>query len=189
MFRNALIALAVAALAVIGATDTHADLIANGNFATGDFTAWSPTAGAFIDSSNPNPPDAYDAALPNGEGLSQGALSTVGGQSYVLKFAVLDDLGIPLDALSVTLGNFNDTVLGSEAAGSYFGYSATVPGGDIFGADTLSFGSTTLAGDWHLDDVSLNPVTATVPEPGSLFLLASGLVGLLALRRLRSGDG
>jgi hypothetical protein len=51
-------------------------------------------------------------------------------------------------------------------------------------SSTISFAGQDTGGHYYLDNVSVNPLSS-VPIPGPLWLLGSGLVGLAGLRRFR----
>jgi hypothetical protein len=68
----------------------------------------------------------------------------------------------------------------------------TAPGGAFFqytfsftgtGSDVLTFGGNTNPSEWYVDDIVVTGALPSVPEPGSLLLLATASGPLLALRR------
>ena len=177
------------------------NLVLNPGFETGDFTNWTVTGeGIAIDTVFPNT-GCCDAAFgatttdPDVGVLSQ-TLSTVGGKSYTLSFALLDEAGFSGDSFIVQFGGFSTTITGDEAAppgtlpSLYTPMTFIVPAADIGGGATvLSFkglNDLSLGIDWNLDDVSVT--AAAVPEPGTWILLVlafAGLFGATSLSRNR----
>ena len=214
MFKVLLLAAATAAL---GAGTARADnLILNGGFENGSYTATSSDSGAtngsvpvdwtannaFIDNPGFNhvTSNAHtgESALSIGNfdnedlaGLSQ-AFSDEAGQSYTVDFYAYDG-GANGDAnafLTVSAGGqsttFDDTV-SSYTLGS-FTFVGT-------GSDTLQIAAKTNPNEWFIDDVSVNgpaagsaPVSAA-PEPGAWALMLGGVgaMGLMLRRRRRAG--
>ena len=191
MNYKTLTALCVALGALTG-TPATANMVINGDFETGDLSGWMVAGdGVGIDNAFPNTGN-FDAAFgapssdPDPGVLSQD-LTTVAGQEYTLAFALADESGLPTNPFTVTFGGFAITITGDQAAFAYASEVFDVPGTDITGATTtLTFTGTNDFADWNLDDVSVLPVVAAVPEPSSASLLASALfVGLLYSRRFR----
>jgi hypothetical protein len=201
-FRSTVLAAVTAGLALI--SPARALLVTNGGFETetapGCQTAANPSPctlpppgwtvtgdGVGVDTVFPHSGSTYDIALstpstdPNVGTLSQ-VITTVPGQNYILTFFVMDEAGFPLDTFTASYGGFTVTITGDEAPFSYTKESFTVPGA---GAATLAFHGINDIAAWNLDDVSLNPVAAAVPEPASLPLLAVSLVGLGMVLRTR----
>jgi hypothetical protein len=158
------------------------NLVTNGNFATGDFTGWSPSDGSIvIDSSFAPPADSFDAAF-NGGGILSQIIPTTSGRAYNLSFSLLDEAGSFLDTFTVTFGGFSTTITGDTAAGSYQSEAFVIPGSDITGSSTtLSFqGSNPSSQSWNLDDVSV--VAAAIPEAPTVAILGGAVLMMLSLR-------
>ena len=157
------------------------NLVTNGNFATGDFTGWSPSDGSIlIDNSFPPPPDSFDAAF-NGGGILSQLVPTTSGKAYTLSFSLRDEAGFFLDTFTVNFGGFS-TVITGDTAGSYQSETFAIPGSDITGSSTtLSFqGSNPSAQSWNLDDVSV--VAAAIPEVPTGAILGGAVLMMLSLR-------
>jgi hypothetical protein len=185
-----LISFLVAGLAAMFAcASARADLVTNGGFETGDFTGWTTSGnGLAIDSVFPDAGN-FDASFsafssdPNPGVLSQ-SIATNAGQSYVLKFSLLDEAGFAGDLFNVSFGGLSQTITGDQAAPFLHGSLYTletfvVPAADIVGSSTmLAFeGEITpgIASAWNLDTVSIVPFTA-VPETPTLFVLGMALL-------------
>jgi hypothetical protein len=192
--RQVMTALAATAFAcgaaVFCVPAAHANLVANGNFGTGDFTDWavSDPIGITIDSSSPYSGDTYDASL--GTYGTTGTLSqvigTTAGSSYTVSFELQNqDTTGSGDVLEAYFDGQLDYqwTLGSLSAGynliSFIASAST-------SSTTLEFVEENDNSDWNLDDVSVDAIG--VPEPPAAALLVGSLVGLGALRRrLRRG--
>jgi hypothetical protein len=177
-------------LALGGVTShaAHANLITNGNFATGTLADWTNSDGSIvIDTADAPSPDTYDAAFTGSGTLSQ-AVATTPGQAYTLSFLLLDEAGYALDTFTVDFGGVSKTITDVLLA-TYLAESITVPGSDITSSTTtLSFQGTEPSGqDWNLDNVSV--VQASVPEPPAGTILAAGALLLFGLNwRGRTSD-
>ena len=170
-------------LAGVASQAARADLATNGNFATGDLTGWTASDSSIvIDSVFAPSPDIYDAAF-SGIGILSQGLATVAGTEYTLSFSLLDESGYFLDVFTVNFGGFSTTITG-DTAGSYQTEVFDIPGSDLTGGDTLSFQGTSPSGqNWNLDDVSVVPVVAAVPEPSAGAILPGAVLMVVALCR------
>ena len=191
MRRFGVLSLLLVGLSGIAGPSARANLVTNGNFATGDFTGWvSPVEPSIvIDTSFAPPADTYDAAF-TGSGILSQNIATIAGQAYTLSFSLLDEAGFFLDSFSVSFGAFSATFTGDDAS-AYQAEVLSVPGANITGASTvLNFQGFSPSGqNWNLADVAVVPTFAVVPEPSSRLIIASGLLGLAFIRWLRNGRG
>ncbi|MES1999199.1 MAG: PEP-CTERM sorting domain-containing protein [Pseudomonadota bacterium] len=174
------------------------NLVTNGDFETGDFTAWT-QSGVLTDDGNGN---LYYAGVGvyagQGVGGSYGAylgpvgsmgyltqsLATVAGQTYTLSWA-LDNgetLGLPNQFQVLWNGNivFNQSNMPQQEFQTYsFNLVATSSVTD------LEFGFQNDPTFFHLDNVSVDVASnpTPVPVPAALWLLGSGLLGLVGRPR------
>jgi hypothetical protein len=156
-----------------------ANLIVNGGFETGDFTGWTLTGNTgFTGVSAGNPNSGIYAAFLGSVGsdgymLQSASFSTIVGEVYNVNFWLFSDGGIPNDFGAVYIGGTPVTLvaLTNIPAQPYTLYqgqvTATLTSGNI------AFNFRNDPGFLWLDDVSVQ-----VPEPGTLILLGSGLLGL-----------
>jgi hypothetical protein len=169
-------------LAGIAGQAAWADLVTNGNFATGDFTGWTDSDGSIVIDTVYTPPynsDGYDGAF-TGSGILSQSLATTAGQEYTLSFSLLDEAGFFSDAFTVNFGVFSTTITG-DTASTYQMEVFDIPGSDIAGGDTLGFqGYSPSDQDWNLDDVSVVP--SVVPEPPAGAVLATAMLMFVVLR-------
>ena len=174
------------------------NLVTNGDFETGDFTAWT-QSGVLTDDGNGN---LYYAGVGvsagQGVGGSYGAylgpvgsmgyltqsLATVAGQTYTLSWA-LDNgetLGFPNQFQVAWNGNvvFDQTNIPQQG---FQAYSVNlIATNSITG---LQFGFQNDPTFFHLDNVSVDVASGPtpVPVPAAVWLLASGLLGLVGITR------
>lgn len=189
--------LALIVIAMGAPIASHADLVTNGGFETGDFTAWTLggnsgfgifvcaagtsfqgsvcTANSGIDAATLGPP--YTTAT-----LSQ-TIATTPGALYTLTFYLRNDnlQQSPSNAFSASWGG---ATVFSESNAADSGYTKeTISGLTTASSSTvLQFSFFNTPGGFYLDDVSVVDPPST-PEPGSMASLAAGLLLLVAIRR------
>jgi len=187
--RHILAACFAVALSLISAT-ASANLVSNSGFETGDFTSWTQSGNEGFTFVDGTPHSGKFAAWLGPEGPSLGflsqQLSTIPDAQYELDFWLRHEpfgTGKPNIFEVFWGGELVDqmTVLGSlplTNVGSFpyteVQLSLTAPSA----LTELQFGFMEDTDYFQLDDVSVLP--ASMPEPGTLILLASGLMALLA---------
>lgn len=175
--------------AVLLASGTaHANLVTNGGFETGDFNGWTQTLDALYDGVGDNTvltvqAGTYSAYLGGANSSISQTLTTVAGAKYVLSFwlAAEDFLGfVTPNDFSVDLGGATVMSLTDAPATGYNLYEIGFIASSASTNLTLNFSQG--ASYWDLDSVNV-----TLPEPGSIALLAvAGLGGFAASRRRKA---
>ena len=210
LFRITLTA-AILGLSILASPQAKADLISNGDFATGNLTGWTP----FVTSNGTNGSGLPAVASFNttGTGASNSARFAVGQRSfesgieegggisqtinvttpsyYVFRAAVAsqDIGGIGNKSAGLFSILIDGTTVGSVNLGSSFGTKrGTLVGGLTLPPGTYTFSvkitrpfiSTSTTPNQYVTDISGSP---GVPEPSSILLLGSGVLGLAQVIR------
>jgi hypothetical protein len=199
MFKKIILIAAMAMLSIGAQVGTASADLVNGGFETGDFTGWTLTNADYAtyvigDSSSPS----TTAHSGNSEALlgmsgSPGTISqsmaTTAGQVYTVNFWLAND-GTPQMAGFDGTGTVSFMALWNGVAQNikplvdtntafpYTQYQFTAIA-DASGASTVGFEFQHDTSTFHLDDVSATPT----PIPAAAWLLGSGLMGLVGLRR------
>jgi len=183
--RNKVGALAIAMAALFGPA-ANAAIVTNGGFETGDFTGWTQTGNASFNGVQcPGPAsvfagncDAFFGAVGSPGGISQN-LSTIAGEQYNISFAFDPDGGVP-STFSAFFGATQLISLTNPADSPFalmsFNAYATS------GSTALSFNFRDDPGFAFLDAVSVTDV----PEPVTLTIFGTGLVGVIVMRRRKA---
>lgn len=191
------ILLALCLLTFATSLAAHAQLVANGSFESGDFTGWTVSGdtgfvGVCDVSTCPGnfaPEDgnyaAYFGPVGDTATISQ-TIATTPGDTYALSFYLANPVGGTPNYFSVTFGNssFSFTNFGVAFGWQQF-VMTTVATSD---ETNLSFTFRNDPAYWFLDNVAVQQQGGgTVPEPGSIVLLGSGIVGIAAFARRKLG--
>lgn len=161
------------------------NLVANGDFETGDFTGWTEFGddtiykGVTCAGADPAGGDClayFGTATPSG--ITQSIDLGQAGQAYAVSFAFMPDGGLP-SSLKVEFGGQTLLSLNNSSASDFQVFSFN--GLSNAARMTLSFTFTDPSGLLFLDNVS---VTA-VPEPATLGLMGAGLAALAFIGRRR----
>ena len=190
----------VALWGIVPAMASAQNLLTNGSFESG-LAGWTMNRNdcssfvnslfvgpAFSGTFTPAPGSAEDGLSDMGfgaatctPGISQ-ELTTIAGRYYTLDFWFVLGPRTPPNTPNVFTISLNGNVLASGQVNNYFPWQEL--GGEFLGTgdDIVSFSGNNPKGVTFLDNVR---VTAVTPEPETLTLFATGMVGLLAIQRRR----
>lgn len=172
------------AITSILAVPARAALVTNGGFETGDFSGWT-------QSGNTGFTGVYTGIQHSGTwagafgpvgslGFIEQDLATVAGETYRLTYWLRSDRG-PDDVFEASWDGTLVTSITDSAAVPYTEFSFDLVAADS--STTLQFGFRQDWSYWFIDDISVDLVPTSVPEPGTLALFGSAVVGMVALRR------
>jgi len=193
-FRSAVLAALVCAVAVVASPVARAaNIVTNGDFGTGDLTGWTSSVSAnfpWRSTGTAAETGCVGSGCISGTALEQNFLmqdlSTVVGDSYTLSFDLLAT-GTPSELKvlfgGVVLADLVNPNLPSFTTFSFAGLIATSSRTtlEFLGRDDPEFIDLT-----NVSVVDKTSSNSPVPEPGTLALVASGLLGVSGALRKRA---
>jgi hypothetical protein len=186
---NKKILLVIAVFAAAALTARAQNLVTNPGFETGDFTGWTQFGDTGDDGVSGQSPDG---TLPHsgnflawfGNFTADGGITqtlTSSATTFNVDFYLAAGQGGAGDYFMVDLGSAG--TIYSLAGNGQFGYIHVVIDNVVAGTNpVLAIHTFNAPSWWDLDDVT---VTAVVPEPGTLGLIALGALGLVGALRKR----
>jgi hypothetical protein len=161
------------------------NLVVNCGFETGDFSGWSNTGNTGFTGVSGSAPyvNSGNFGAQLGPVGSDGFLSqNVGSNThtYNVSFYLYNDGGTPNDFTVLWNGVDVGPDLVDVGGFSYIQFAGVLSGNSGAGSNSLTFQFRQDPAYWGLDDVV---VTGSVPEPSSLILMGSGLLGLAGIAR------
>lgn len=192
-FARVLLAIAVLALCTTGlAYADNNNLVTNGGFETGDFTGWSVTgdttfAGVCDVTTCPGGFAPYEGnyagyfgAVGDTVSISQ-LIPTTPGDTYSLSFYLANPVGGTPNYFGVTFGSSTFSFSNFGVAFSWQEFTLTTVA--TSNETPLQFTFRNDPGYWFLDNVNVQQSGGTIPEPSTLALFGSGVLGLAGIVR------
>jgi hypothetical protein len=164
----------------------------NGSFETGDFTGWTVSGDtAFVGVCNVTncsggfaPEDgnfaAYFGPVGDTATISQN-IATTPGDSYALSFYLANPVGGIPNYFNVTFGSSSFSFSNFGVAFGWQQFTLTTMA--TSNETPLSFTFRNDPSYWFLDNVSVSQSGGTIPEPGTIVLFGSGILGIAGIAR------
>ena len=171
------------------------NLVTNGSFGSGDFTGWMLSGntsftgvcnaetcpGGFTPDSNYG---AFFGAVDEPTTLQQTVATTTGDQ-YTLSFYLADPQGGAPDYFAVNFGSASTTMDNFAGSFGWQEYELTTTANSS--ETVLSFSLRNNPGFWFLSNIMVEESPGNAPEPGTIVLFATGLLGIAGVARRKLG--
>ena len=172
------------ALAGMAITVHAQNLVQNPGFETGDFPPWvdsGDTSFSFVGTSMPHTGTYSGQFGPSSsDGFLDQSIPTTIGQTYTVDFWLANDDSSATNDFSASFSGVTILSLTNAPQFAYTEYTMNIAA--TSSSSDMHFAFYNPPSYWFIDDVS---VTAAVPEPGTLGLVALGALGLFGAIRKR----